>query len=99
MNQRHANTAIQIQKMHAKGVHDVSMLQFNYKLIPSPTSHSLILPYYNVLLQEFYAAIFLCPHDIFHRGFCCYITHFGTSDATFLFENNRRTRQGAPIEI
>ena len=46
----------------------MSALQVNYKLIsPLRTSHSLILQN-KVLSQECYAAIFLCPHDIFRRG-------------------------------
>ncbi len=68
MNRLHVNTTIQFRKMDASGVHDISVLQFNYKLIPPSPSHSLIYTYYKVLSQEFYAAILLCSHDIFRRG-------------------------------
>ena len=36
MKKRHVHTTIQIQKMYAAGVHDVSMPYFNYKLTPPP---------------------------------------------------------------
>ncbi len=72
MKYQHVNTLIQFQTTRAPSVYDMIMLQFNYKLISPPpptTSHSLInLLDYKVLLQAFYAAIFLCPHDIFRRG-------------------------------
>ncbi len=34
MNRLLVNTTIQFRKMDASGVHDISVLQFNYKLIP-----------------------------------------------------------------
>ena len=63
MKQRHVNTAIQFQKMHAPSVHYMIVPQFNYKLLPPPfVSHSLIFINYNVVPQALVFAVFLYPH-------------------------------------
>ena len=56
MKKQHVHTTIQIQKMYASGVHDVSMLYFNSKLIPPLRLTIVILR----ILQGLIAGILCC---------------------------------------
>ncbi len=86
MKKRYVNTTIQIQKTYAPCVHYMIALPFNCKLLP-PTSHSLIYSQDKVLLQEGYAAIFLCPHvfrlkrGVFRRGLLLLHSEFPTTNS------------------
>ena len=53
MKKRHVHTTIQIQKMYASGVHDVSMLNFNYKLIPPPPPPPINIRYFIHITQSY----------------------------------------------
>ncbi len=76
MKKRDVHTTIQIWKMYASGVHDVSMPHFNYKLIPPPpppinireSGHITRSYRRNSMLRFFCARTIYCI-----AGFCCYI--------------------------
>ena len=57
MKKPHVHTTIQIQKMYAAGVHDVSMPYFNYELIPPPPRLTFVILR---ILQGLIAGILCC---------------------------------------
>ncbi len=57
MKKRHVHTTIQLQKMYASAVYRVSMLYFNYKLIPPPPRLTFVNLY---VLQGLIAGILCC---------------------------------------
>ena len=88
MKKRHVHTTIQIQKMYASDVHDVSTLHFNYKLISPPPRLTFVILY---ILQGLIAGILCCDFFVPARyisswAFDVALHNVWTAMQTFLFK-------------